>query len=121
MSLSQLRFRFAQLDILARYVLYVVVGKPDFQLSPEICLDIPTLTCWCKRVLCALSPHRHLNRPSMNLPTSIEDPSLLQHEPLCSHITMYEESFGARSGSKKVISSFIRAMQEDVQVRTRLN
>lgn len=54
----------------------------------------------------------------MNLPATVDDPSLLQHEPLRNHIAMYEDS-GARSNSRMVVSSFVKAMQGDGQVGTR--
>lgn len=54
----------------------------------------------------------------MNLPVDVADPSLLQHEPLRSHVPMYGEA-GSRSGDTSVLSSFVKAMQEDSQVRVR--
>lgn len=56
----------------------------------------------------------------MNLPKWVDDPSLLDHEPLRSHITMYELANGqSRLLAKKTISLFVEEMQKDGQVRTR--
>lgn len=56
----------------------------------------------------------------MNLPQRVDDPSLLDHEPLCSHITVYEYTRGqSRSLAKTSISQFVEEMQKDGQVRTR--
>lgn len=56
----------------------------------------------------------------MNLPESVDDPSLLQHEPLRAHVVMYETLQGqSRSATKGVVSQFIDAMRQDDQVCTR--
>ena len=54
----------------------------------------------------------------MNLPQHFHDRSILQHEPLCTHIALYEQC-ESRSQSNMVISDFVKAMQKDDQVRCR--
>ncbi|KIK91187.1 hypothetical protein PAXRUDRAFT_831057 [Paxillus rubicundulus Ve08.2h10] len=49
----------------------------------------------------------------MNLPKSIDDSSLSQHEPLLSHCVMLRDT--SRSESKQVLSSFVNAMHGDTQ------
>ncbi|KAG8213942.1 hypothetical protein J3R82DRAFT_10688 [Butyriboletus roseoflavus] len=52
----------------------------------------------------------------MNLPESVDDPSLLNHEPLLSHVTLYETAIGpGRSEINRVVSSFVEAMQRDAR------
>lgn len=56
----------------------------------------------------------------MDLPKSVDDPFLLQHEPLRAHIAMLEALEGdTRSRATDVVSSFVEAMQNDKKVRTR--
>lgn len=57
----------------------------------------------------------------MNLPVSVEDPSLLEHEPLRTRITTFECAEGQRSATKQSVSEFVQEMQQDGcgQVRTR--
>ncbi|KAH0827875.1 hypothetical protein J3R83DRAFT_3502 [Lanmaoa asiatica] len=52
----------------------------------------------------------------MNLPKRVDDPSLLQHEPLCSYVAMFEALEGeSRSASKELVSGFVKAMGQDGQ------
>ncbi|KAF9227346.1 hypothetical protein BS17DRAFT_775348 [Gyrodon lividus] len=51
----------------------------------------------------------------MNLPESVDDPSLLQHEPLLSHCAMLWDA--SRSETRRVSLSFVRAMQIDPQAQ----
>ena len=55
---------------------------------------------------------------AMNLPQMVEDPSLLEHEPLCTHIAIFECAGGQRSAAKDLVSKFVKEMQKDGQVRT---
>ncbi|KAG6375365.1 2OG-Fe(II) oxygenase superfamily-domain-containing protein [Boletus reticuloceps] len=53
----------------------------------------------------------------MNLPVSVDDPSLREHEPLHSYIAIFEEVRlgGQRAAANQVVSQFIKAMQQNDQ------
>lgn len=56
----------------------------------------------------------------MNLPVSVDDLSLLEHEPLRNHVAIFQFTSGqGRSSAKDSVSQFVKAMQQDGQVRTR--
>lgn len=56
----------------------------------------------------------------MNLPKSVDDPSLLHHEPLRNHIALVKAAKDvSRSATRQVVSQFVDAMRDNDKVRTR--
>jgi hypothetical protein len=56
----------------------------------------------------------------MNLPVKVDDSSLLEHEPLRTHVAVFQSTRGqSRSSAKDAISQFVQAMRRDGQVGTR--
>lgn len=56
----------------------------------------------------------------MDLPTRVDDLSLLKHSPLCDYLAVYECVEGSRrSQTEQSVAAFVKAMQQSDQVRTR--